>query len=50
VDISVYHGDLADLAIVIDRCDLCLVDAFIDVSTARFVQAWKERAGMVVTI
>lgn len=50
VDISVYHGDLADLAEVIDRCDLCLVDAFIGVSTDRFVQAWKERAGMVVTI
>ena len=50
VDISVYHGDLADLATVIDRCDLCIVDAFIGVSTARFVQAWKERARMVVTI
>jgi predicted nicotinamide N-methyase len=49
-DISVYHGDLADLAAVIDRCDLCLVDAFIGVSTDRFVQAWKERAGVVVTI
>lgn len=48
--VSVYHGDLVDLASAIDRCDLCLVDAFIGVSTARFVQAWKERAGMVVTI
>jgi len=44
VDISVYQSDLADLAAVIDHCDLCLVDAFIGVSTARFVQAWKERA------
>ena len=49
-NVSVYHGDLARLAAVIDRCDLCLIDAFIDVPTAEFVRAWKETAGMVVTI
>lgn len=49
-DISVYHSDLVDLATVIDRCDLCLIDAFMGVSTDRFVRAWKNRAGMVVTI
>jgi len=49
-DISVYHSDLVDLAAVIDRCDLCLIDAFMGVPTDRFVQAWKGRAGMVVTI
>ena len=48
--ISVYHSDLADLAAVVDRCDLCLIDAFIGVSTDRFVRAWEEKAKMVVTM
>ncbi|MEA3282189.1 MAG: hypothetical protein U9Q68_06445 [Euryarchaeota archaeon] len=50
VNITVYHSDLADLAAVIDHCNLCLIDAFIGVSTDRFVQAWKERAELIVTI
>ncbi len=49
-DVSVYHGDLARLAAVVDRCDLCLIDAFVGVPTAELVRAWKETAGMVVTI
>ena len=49
-DLSVYHGDLASLAAVVDQCDLCLIDAFIGVPTAGFVEAWKDTAGVVVTI
>ncbi len=49
-DVSIYHSDLVDLATVIDRCDLCLIDAFPGVSTDRFVKAWKDTAAMVVTI
>ncbi len=49
-DLSVYHSDLVDLAATIDRCDLCLIDAFMGVPTDGFVRAWKEAATMVVTI
>lgn len=49
-DVRVYHSDLVDLASVIDECDLCLIDAFIGVPTAEFVDAWKNVASVVVTI
>ncbi|RJS70247.1 hypothetical protein CW696_06075 [ANME-2 cluster archaeon] len=49
-DVSIYHSDLVDLASILERSDLCLIDAFTGVSTGGFVQAWKDTAAMVVTI
>ncbi|RZN37523.1 MAG: hypothetical protein EF813_05705 [Methanosarcinales archaeon] len=49
-NVSVYHGDLTRLAAAIDHCDLCLIDAFINVPTADLVEAWKATAQTVITI
>ncbi len=49
-EILVYHGDIRELARVVEECDICLIDAFPSVNPAKYLLLCRDNAKKVVII